>query len=120
MIGFFLERKVVKMISKIKKDLEILLSNFYETDKTIIKKHVDNFLYANYNNVNCKVVCDETNNPPTMNDKYLNIDIYNFTTYTKLNITIVRNKIKELREERIKKLNKLNKISRRKKFSLYL
>lgn len=33
MIGFFLEREVTKMISKIRNDIELLLSNFHKTDK---------------------------------------------------------------------------------------
>jgi hypothetical protein len=99
------------MISKIKKDLEQLLTNYNIVNlynKNHIKRQVNNYLYANYNNYDYNVVCDNSNNTP--NSEFTSVDVYikdNRPIYTNLKITILKDSKKELREKRKRKLRKL-------------
>jgi len=89
-------------------DLRKHLEDIELVTREQVKHDIETYLKNNSTCSGIKVVCDNTNN---LNDKFINVDVYYkeawSTHYIVNNITIKRDKIKEVRKQRKKKLNTL-------------
>ena len=104
------------MIQKIKQEIEdhLEVTDYTSLDLSLIVNNLSKLLQNHINQRNIydfKVNCDKANNPPSLPEKYIKIDIYvqehRWSAIMHVNIIYAGSKIKALRDLRKKKLEKI-------------